>query len=686
MARPPVPSSDFGADLHALINGLGSPPVDIRYLTTQPHALSRRASWKLHLADGRVLKARRLESVERGAVLERLASLTERLPLSPVVARRGDALLEAWVPGPGVDTLPMDLDLAEALGSLLGTLAVTGDGSPLLEPRRRHLDGLCRKLLEALDALVAAGALSADTGDRLRNRALGNAPVRLAAGLVHLDFQPRNLVLGQEGPTLVDNEHLETGVLDLDLARTWWLWPMSAPVQTRFLRGYGRFRDPGSFLLHEVFWAIYTVARSAVYNSRIGSADSAACAALERLARGDLPRDWRAAPAAANAPAVKRVRLAFVCDYLAIGGQERICLNLLTGLDRTRFDPFVYAFRGGALAPAFRALGLPLLIGSDRDPLAAEVDWTPEDAAEKAVYRDTLAAALARDRIDAALVFAWRDAFPAAQRAGVSVLIEKMDGPGLLGKIADKSGFDRVVVESATLRNQLLAQRKELGLDEERVELVFPGIDLAHFNPLRFDRDVERKRLGLDPQALMVGTVGRLIRDKNIKVLIHALAWLRAQGCREPIRLLILGPDGGVRAELEALARDLEIDDWVDFRQAVEDVAPVLAALDVFAMVSLREGLPTAILEAMAMGLPIVTTGAGSIPEVIRDNGILVPGPGPEGLGRRLRDLLLDPARRLSMSRASRNLAARFALRHSIGRYEDLVLQCLAEKPPRQPE
>ena len=131
MARPPVPSSDFGADLCALIKRLGSPPVDIRHLTTQPHALSRRASWKLHLADGRVLKARRLESAERGAVLERLASLTERLPLSPVVARRGDALLEAWVPGPGVDTLPMDLDLAEALGSLLGTLAVTGDGSPM---------------------------------------------------------------------------------------------------------------------------------------------------------------------------------------------------------------------------------------------------------------------------------------------------------------------------------------------------------------------------------------------------------------------------------------------------------------------------------------------------------------------------------------------------------------------------
>ncbi len=670
---------DFGVDLRTLIKDLHSPPVDIIQITTQPSGLSRRASWKLHLADGRVLKARRLESDKRGATLACLASLTEGLPFAPVIARRGEALLESWVPGPTLDTVPMDLDLAEVLGGLLGMLATSGDGSPLLAPRRRHLDSLCRKLTEALKILVDTGDLSADTGDSLRDRALSNAPDRLDAGLVHLDFQPGNLVLGCNGPVLVDNELLDTGILDLDLARTWCLWPMSTPARTRFLRGYGRFRDPGGFLLHELFWAISTLAGTAVYNRRIGNGNLTACNALKRLARGDLPADWRAVTGTGT-PLGRPVRLAFICDYLAIGGQERICLNMLEGLDRTRFEPFIYAFRGGALAPAFRALGVPLLIGSDRDPLAAEVHWTPEDATEKAVYRDTLAEALTLDRIDAALVFAWRDAIPAAQRAGVPVLIEKMDGPGLLGKIADKSGFDRVVVESATLRDQLLSQREELGLDEERIELVFPGIDLEHFDPQRFDREVERVRLGLDSHALLVGTVGRLIRDKNIKVLIRAFSWLCAKGCRESIQLLILGPDGGAKAELEALARELEIDDCIHFRPAVTDVAPVLAALDLFAMVSIREGLPTAILEAMAMGLPIVTTGAGSIPEVMRGNCILVPGSGPEGLGRRLQDLLLDPGRRQSMSRVSRTLAARFALRHSIGRYEDLILQCLTEK------
>ena len=84
------------------------------------------------------------------------------------------------------------------------------------------------------------------------------------------------------------------------------------------------------------------------------------------------------------------------------------------------------------------------------------------------------------------------------------------------------------------------------------------------------------------------------------------------------------------------------------------------------------------------MGLPILTTGTGSIPEVMDGNGFLLPGFGPEGLASRLQRLLCDRNLRQSMAKRSRVLASRFALRHSIGRYEEMILECLAEKP-RQP-
>ena len=335
------------------------------------------------------------------------------------------------------------------------------------------------------------------------------------------------------------------------------------------------------------------------------------------------------------------------------------------------------------MVPEFKELGIPILIGSTRDPLKAQNDWTLLDKEEKEAYRDTLATALARDRIDAALVFAWRDGIPAAQRAGVRVVIEKLDGPGLLGKIVDKSSFDRVVCESATLRDELLGRLGELGLEEERIELIYPGIDLTHFDPARFNRDEERAKLGLKGDDLVVGTVSRLIAGKNIDQLIKAFAHVNPAECPGTPKLLILGPDGGAQRNLEAMAADQGVSERTRFLPPSYDVATILAVLDVFAMTSASEGLPTAILEALAMGLPILTTGAGSIPEVMLDNGFLLPGFGHPGLWQRLTTLLCDQEMRTEMGLKSRAFSARFALRHSIGRYEDLITECLNEKPAR---
>ena len=674
---------DMGDDLLALIEQLGSPVNKIEPLTTQPCHDQARGSWKLQLADGRTVKARRLETQVRAETLERLSELFGDLPLNRVLAHQGNGLIEEWLPGPCLDSLPLTLDLAETVGEMLGKIARAGQGNPLLEPQRRNLDTRWQKLEQALHKLVASRLLSSEAGILLLKKAQANKPDRLDSGLVHLDFQPRNLVLTHDGPRVIDNELLDIGILDQDLARTWYLWPMTAPQQTRFLRGYEKFRSPQLFLLHELFWSIQTLASATAYAHRTGQPVSGLIKALERLATGDLPRAWISKQPASRTGATERIRLGFLCDYLAIGGQERICLNLLSGLDRSQFDPYVYAFRGGALVPEFQKLNVPLLIGSDRDPLEAQIQWTDLDKEEKATYRDTLASALKRDQIDAALVFAWRDGIPAAQRAGVRVLIEKLDGPGLLAKIADKSPFDRVVCESATLRKDLLSRLGELGLEEERIELIYPGIDVTHFDPTRFNRAEERMRLGLSNEDLIVGTVSRLIPDKNIGLLIKAFAQVNPANCPGTPKLLILGPDGGAKGDLEALVHKLELSDRVQFLPPTQDVATVLSVLDVFGMTSLREGLPTALLEAMAMGLPILTTGTGSIPEVMNGNGFLLPGFAPESLGKRLSRLLCEPELRATMGNASHAYSARFAQRHSIGRYEDLIKECLVEKPTR---
>ena len=672
----------IGEDLRSLVAELGSPPVEAEPLTGQPATTSRRASWKVRLEDGRILKARQLESTRRGTTLEQLSGLLSDPPFAAVLGRRGDALLEEWVPGPTLDTMAMTPDLAESVGLILGRVARAGVGNPLIDNHIRLATSLWQKLEGALADLRAAGAISADTCGSLLERARANAPDVLEAGLVHLDFKAQNLILTPAGPRIIDNELVDHGPLDMDLARTWYLWPMSAAQQARFLRGYGRMRSPRSFLLHEVFWAIHTLGCAAAFLHRHGLPKAAVLGSLDRLAAGELPRTWVGGGASARRPSrAEKVRLAFVCDYLAIGGQERICLELIRGLDRERFDPFLYAFRGGALEPVFRALGIPMLVGSARDPLVAERNWTAVDVAEKETYRATLTDALKRDRIDAALVFAWRDAIPAVQRAGVPVVIEKLDGPALVGKIVDKSGFDRVVAESATLRDAVIETAADLGLDEERVELIFPGIDLGVFDPSAYDREAERAAIGIGSDDLVVGTVCRLIPDKNVKLLLRSFAAVDPTSMPAVTRLLIVGPDGGALPELRRLADELGVADRVLFHPATDRVAAILSTMDVFAMTSLREGLPTAILEAMAMRLPIVTTGVGSIPEVMEGNGFLLPGYGSMGISQRLDRIFRDPPLRRAMGERSRAIAARFAIRHSVGRYEDLVLECLAEKP-----
>lgn len=680
-----VVPSGFGDDLGHLVADLGSPVVASEWITPRSSAASRRASWKLTLEDGRVLKGRRLESVQRAATLDRLSGLTSVLPFAAVVARRGEAILEEWVPGAPLDGAATTPELAEAAGSMLGRVARAGADGPTIGERARGDASLLLALEGCVEELRACGVLGADVCGELLRRARANAPDVVETGLVHLDFKPENLIPTPDGLRAIDNELVDVGPLDMDLARTWYLWPMSAASQIRFLRGYERLRSPRSFLLHEVFWAIHTLAAAAATLHRNRLPDAAVLRGLGRLAAGELPRAWvDREESAASRPLGEKVRLAFICDYLAIGGQERICLELIRGLDRERFEPHLYAFRGGALEPAFRALGTPVLVGSGRDAQVAERNWSAIDAAEKEAYGATLADALQRDRIDAALVFAWRDAVPAVQRAGVPVVIEKLDGPALLGKIEDKSGFDRVVAESATLRDTAIAAAADHGLDPDRVEFIFPGIDLGVFDPRAYDRAAERAAIGIGGDDVVVGTVCRLIPDKNVALLLRSFAAVDPASTPAVPRLLVVGPDGGSLPELRRLADELGVADRVLFHPPTDRVAAILSTMDVFAMTSLREGLPTAILEAMAMGLPIVTTGVGSIPEVMEGNGFLLPGDGPPGISTHLTRLLSEPLLRRAMGRRSRAIATRFAIRHSVGRYEDLVLECLATKRRRR--
>jgi glycosyltransferase involved in cell wall biosynthesis len=186
-----------------------------------------------------------------------------------------------------------------------------------------------------------------------------------------------------------------------------------------------------------------------------------------------------------------------------------------------------------------------------------------------------------------------------------------------------------------------------------------------------------RIALGVAPDTLLVLTVGSLTRQKAQHVLIRALAEVRRE--LPGVELAIAG-DGPRRGELEALARELGIQDAVRFLGARGDVGDLMSAADLFVLSSEREGLSVTLLEAMRAGLPVVATTVGGCAEAIEPgrSGSLVPPGDPAALATAIAALARDPERRARMGAEGRaRWSARFTAERMVRETEALYRRAL---------
>ena len=161
------------------------------------------------------------------------------------------------------------------------------------------------------------------------------------------------------------------------------------------------------------------------------------------------------------------------------------------------------------------------------------------------------------------------------------------------------------------------------------VVLLPNGVDLAAY--AGGTRQEARTVLGLPPQARVIGTVGRLEPVKGHDVLIRALGRLPADVC-----LAVIG-DGSRREELARLVEQLGLSDRVRFAGHRDDVARLYPAFDVFCLPSRREGVPLAVIEAQASGVPVVATEVGSVRDALcPETARLVPSEDPAALAQAL--------------------------------------------------
>lgn len=244
----------------------------------------------------------------------------------------------------------------------------------------------------------------------------------------------------------------------------------------------------------------------------------------------------------------------------------------------------------------------------------------------------------------------------------------------LLVRLRDRF-LARVVCVSDQNRDEHLAV---LGRDDGRVTVVHNGVDVERFSPAVSGAGVAAE-LGFPPEAPIVGTVARLVeRRKAIGDFIDMAARLRALD--ERVRFVVVG-DGDLRHDLEEHARRLGLGDALVFTGDRPDIPRLLAALSVFVMPSLWEGCQYSLLEAMATGIPVVSTPAGVAPAVVRhrETGLLVPFGDPAALASATHDLLTDRelARRLAAAARSA-IVARFSTDAMVDALVGVYRQALA--------
>ena len=212
----------------------------------------------------------------------------------------------------------------------------------------------------------------------------------------------------------------------------------------------------------------------------------------------------------------------------------------------------------------------------------------------------------------------------------------------------------RVVTTGERLRAQVIA---ETGIDARRAISIPTGIDLATFHP--GERRAAREGLGISLDAPIVGIVATLRSWKGHRYLLEALAAMR----RPEVQLAIVG-DGPQREALHRLALTLGIAGQVRFAGNQDEVAPWMRAFDVFCLPSYaNEGVPQALMQAMACALPVVTTSVGSIDEIVTDGetGVIVPAQSDIRLRVELCNLLDDAPRRAALGAQAHAVAhARF--------------------------
>ncbi len=360
----------------------------------------------------------------------------------------------------------------------------------------------------------------------------------------------------------------------------------------------------------------------------------------------------------------KKIHIAFLVHTYGFGGLENMVTNLVNHIDPNRFKSTIISF--APLKPLHNRVHLKRV----------QVISLNKKGGNNLVLIFKIYRILKKIGADIVQTHNWGTALEGILGAKLARI------PGIVhaerGTIEEKKfnivlqrflwGFADQVLSVSEAHSKKLTNI--IGFAHEQIKPIVNGVDTERFFPNPEIKGETRKKLGLKNDSLCIGTVGSLRLVKNQLLLVKACKAILPHF--NHVEVLIVG-EGPLESQLKQEVKALGLSEQIHFAGGQTDIPEILNALDIFVLPSRSEGMPNALLEAMACGISTIATSVGGVPEVIEDgkNGILITSEDELHLTRALTELIRDHEKRHTIGiEGRRRMVSHFSLKKMVSEYQ----------------
>jgi len=381
---------------------------------------------------------------------------------------------------------------------------------------------------------------------------------------------------------------------------------------------------------------------------------------------------------------MERINILYVVDNLTFGGGERGFSQLSNALDKERYNIFIACSPGGELENRIKNIDVQIKFIDFRRQINSKIFielmkiikdeniHIVHSVGSRADFYARLAGKIAGAPIIISTLAMFAERFDTDPlRKALYIIFDRFS----------ERFVDTFIVVSEALKHTLHTRHH---IDKRKIVRIYNGVELDLYSPhVKYSESV-RNEFAIEDTTPLVGTIGRCIYQKGFEYFLLATPIILRK--YPDVKFILVG-DGPLRAQLENMAQRLGIANSIIFTGFRNDIPRILAEMDIFVLSSVLEGLPRVVMEAMAVGKPIVATDIEGIREELDhgQEGIIVPSRNPPALAQGIMELLINRDKAKEMGLRARKKAERlFSLKETVKNIDSLYQRLISDKVKKQ--